>query len=492
MNDLFDGFDGSSEDSRKKIRESKFVNAPGIGADEAAQVVPSSLLVPEGDLPPGIRPQPGRRKSFRKIWTGDPAADATEETVFNGRFIKGRITGFDAARGFALIGMVAVHTLPSWSPQNYEPTLTWILFAGHSAALFAVLAGVSLALISGGKSPHTGRRLRRDRVQIVVRALLILVIGMTINFINIPAFNILQYYGLMFLFAVPFLRLSVRKLLLASFLTAVVGPAAAFFVNANLDYEVIYNATPLDLLVDPFDTFWTLLVGGTYPVVTWMAFVFLGMAVGRMDLSVLRVQIRLGTAGALCAFISSLSADILLNFLGGWDRLLQRTPDLTGSDLLDILDYGPQDNSFMPTSTLWWLTVNAPHADTFFSLTKSAGLALVAICVFLVWSRANPGILLPLMNAGAMTFTLYVAHLIVLSTIDTARFPGLWFAIQISVMLVFAYFWSQAQQRGPVESIISWTTKSAGKAFVPDKAAPGPEPEVPKQKKGSRGGKHHR
>ncbi|MGP5592306.1 DUF418 domain-containing protein [Corynebacterium flavescens] len=492
MNDLFDGFDGSSEDSRKKIRESKFVNAPGIGADEAAQVVPSSLLVPEGDLPPGIRPQPGRRKSFRKIWTGDPAADATEETVFNGRFIKGRITGFDAARGFALIGMVAVHTLPSWSPQNYEPTLTWILFAGHSAALFAVLAGVSLALISGGKSPHTGRRLRRDRVQIVVRALLIFLIGMTINFINIPVFNILQYYGLMFLFAAPFLRLSIRMLLSAAFLTAVAGPFVAFFANANFDYEVIYNASLTDLFFSPIDTFLTLLVGGTYPVLTWMAFVFLGMAVGRMDLSSLKVQIRLGAAGALCALISSLSSDVLLNFLGGWDRLLQKTPGLNGSDLLDILDYGPQDNSFMPTSTLWWLTVNAPHADTFFSLTKSAGLALVAICVFLLWSRTNPGILLPLMSAGAMTFTLYVAHLIVLSVIDTATFPGLWFAIQITVMLAFAYFWSQAQQRGPVESIISWTTKAAGRALVPDKKETVPGTAAARPKGGSSRGKHHR
>ena len=46
----------------------------------------------------------------------------------------------DAARGLALVGLTAVHFLPQSYPDNDRPTLSWLLFAGDSAALFALLA----------------------------------------------------------------------------------------------------------------------------------------------------------------------------------------------------------------------------------------------------------------------------------------------------------------------------------------------------------------
>ena len=59
----------------------------------------------------------------------------------------GRVVAVDAARGLALVGMTAVHFLPDAYPDNDRPTLSWLLFAGDSAALFALLAGVALALV---------------------------------------------------------------------------------------------------------------------------------------------------------------------------------------------------------------------------------------------------------------------------------------------------------------------------------------------------------
>lgn len=443
--------------------ESAARSAKGSPTDPALS---SPHTVPEGDLPPGVHPEPGRRRHFRHIWTGSQETSTTEEVILKNQSDSSRITGLDAARGFALIGMVAIHTLPTWSPQNYQPTLSWNLFAGHAAALFAVLAGVTLALLSGGATPHTGAKLRRDRVHIAVRAVLIVLIGMTINFMDIPAYNILQYYGLMFLLAIPFLRLRIRHLLLAALLTVILGPLAVFFANLALDYQVIYNADLSAVFIAPVETLVTVVFSGTYPAVTWMGFIFLGMALGRMKLSEMKVQVRLGAAGVVTAVIGVVSADTLLNFLGGWDRLLLQTPGLTGAELFDILDYGPPDDSHMPTTTLWWLTVNAPHADTFFSMISSAGLAMVAISAFLLLAQLNHGLLQPLISAGSMTFTLYVAHLILLTAVDTTVFPGLWFALQIIVMLVFAYFWSHAQPRGPMESLISWATKAAGRKLI--------------------------
>lgn len=58
-----------------------------------------------------------------------------------------RLVGVDAARGVALLGMVAVavHVLSGQDADGSE-SLTYQVASGRSAALFAVLAGVGLAL----------------------------------------------------------------------------------------------------------------------------------------------------------------------------------------------------------------------------------------------------------------------------------------------------------------------------------------------------------
>jgi hypothetical protein len=63
----------------------------------------------------------------------------------------------DAARGLALVGMFATHILPLSDARG--ETLTGLLADGRSSALFAVLAGVGVALTSvvPGRRP-TGAR----------------------------------------------------------------------------------------------------------------------------------------------------------------------------------------------------------------------------------------------------------------------------------------------------------------------------------------------
>lgn len=431
-----------------------------------------AVSVTEGDLPPGVRPLPGRRRSHRQIWLGnrdgegpEGAADRkwTEEEVFSYVAPKGRVIGLDAARGFALIGMVAVHTLPSWSPQNYQPTLLWDLFAGHAAALFAVLAGITLAILSGGPRPNIGPELSRSRVQIAVRALVIMTIGMGVNFLDFPAYNILPYYGLMFLAAIPFLGFRIRYLLAMALGSSLVGPVLAYFVNSGLDYQPNFNINLVDPFLDAPVTLLSLFFGGTYPLAEWMPFIFLGMALGRMRLTGIDVQIKLGLAGLILTGFAFFSSDTLLNFFGGWDRLLNATPGMTGADLFDILDYGPPDGEHLPATTLWWLTINAPHAGTSFSIFASAGMAVLAISIFLLAVRVYPVVLGPLMDAGTMTLTMYVSHLLFLAFVDFNAHPGVWFAVQLIAMLVFAYFWRTANTRGPLEAIVSRVVKRVGK-----------------------------
>jgi uncharacterized membrane protein len=67
-----------------------------------------------------------------------------------------RVVGIDVARGLALIGLLATHIFPNADETTGKPTLAQELFAGDSAALFVLLAGTGLALLTGGRTPHRG------------------------------------------------------------------------------------------------------------------------------------------------------------------------------------------------------------------------------------------------------------------------------------------------------------------------------------------------
>ena len=82
----------------------------------------------------------------------------------------GRLVGLDVARCLALLGMVATHVLDERTPAGDLTTAQW-LAGGRASALFAVLAGVSLALMT--REPLRGRPLALRTLGIAVRALLI-------------------------------------------------------------------------------------------------------------------------------------------------------------------------------------------------------------------------------------------------------------------------------------------------------------------------------
>ena len=63
------------------------------------------------------------------------------------------------ARCVALVGMIATHTLSATDAEG-NVTVVQQVAGGRSAALFAVLAGASMALMSGRTEPVTGARRR--------------------------------------------------------------------------------------------------------------------------------------------------------------------------------------------------------------------------------------------------------------------------------------------------------------------------------------------
>src|SRR5699024_6618693 len=82
-----------------------------------------------------------------------------------------RITGVDVARGTALLGMMAVHSFDVLD-EGGAPTTATIVAAGRSAAAFVVIAGISLAFMSGGRQVVRGQERVAVSAGLVVRALM--------------------------------------------------------------------------------------------------------------------------------------------------------------------------------------------------------------------------------------------------------------------------------------------------------------------------------
>ena len=105
--------------------------------------------------------------------------------------------------------MVATHILASRSPAG-EETVAHLVAGGRASALFAVLAGVTLALGSGGRTPFRGRDLGIAAAGLAARAVLVALIGLWLGGLESGLAIILTYYGVLFLLGLPFLALRAR------------------------------------------------------------------------------------------------------------------------------------------------------------------------------------------------------------------------------------------------------------------------------------------
>ncbi|MCQ1988180.1 heparan-alpha-glucosaminide N-acetyltransferase domain-containing protein [Arthrobacter sp. zg-Y844] len=362
----------------------------------------------------------------------------------------------DAARGLALFGMMAIHVLPA-ADEDVEPTLTWLLFAGKAAALFALLAGVTLAFTTRKARTEGGHFLAAARWSLAARAGLVTALGLAIAYVDMDAFIILAYYGAMFLLAVPLLGVSTRTLFIAAAGFALLGPA---LMQGLRDYLPApgYDPTFSTVVTEPGVLASQLLLTGTYPAIPWLAYIAAGLAIGRMSLDRTRVQLVLLGSGAALAAAAWFGSRLLLAG-PGFDRLLASEPYLGSDDLQGILVWGT--DGYLPTSSWWWLSIAAPHSTTPFDLLHTMGVATGVLGAMLLVARFAGKALLLLSAPGRMTLTLYCTHLLFLGTGALADLPEFSLWLQIIAFVIFAVIWQRAGKQGPLEKLVSRGAASA-------------------------------
>ncbi|QZY29988.1 heparan-alpha-glucosaminide N-acetyltransferase domain-containing protein [Nocardioides coralli] len=358
-----------------------------------------------------------------------------------------RLVGLDVARALALLGMVATHVL---APRTPAGDLAWpqAVAGGRAAALFAVLAGVSLALASGRTRPVRGRERWAATTGLAVRAVLIAVLGLALGGLESGIAIILTYYGVLFLLGLPFLGLGARGLAVLAAAWLVAAPVVSHWVRPELP-ERRFGSPSLEQLEQPTLLVSELLLTGYYPVLPWLAYLFAGMALGRSDLGRRKVQAAVAGGGLLLAVTSSWLSGVLVE-----GRL--------GEETLERAAFGLFGNT--PAGEGWeWLLVVSPHSSTPFDLAHTIGTSLLVIAVALLLVGVLPvGWRRPVavwFGAGTMTLTLYSLHVVMKTdAVWPPEEPGsMGYHVLVLGLVgaVFTFFgW-----RGPLEWLVGLPTR---------------------------------
>ena len=352
-----------------------------------------------------------------------------------------RIVGYDLARAGAFFGMLLVNFSVLMGSGSSAPNwLDWVagIIRGRAAATFVVLAGAGLSLLT--KSVY----LRKDRVEInakrstlLKRSLFLLVIGL-FNFVISPISDILHFYAVYIALGACLLTVSNLSLWLLTAATMACRPLVfmAFDFVKSWDLNTFADAG-----------FWNLpgIIGhiffnGCFPVIPWMAFITVGMWLGRQDFSDRALVKKILLAGIVAvAFAESLSrVGIYLSSSAHPGRGLEK--------LLPFFKIASWDP--MPL---------------FMISAMGTALVVIALIMKLADKYGNARWVLPLASVGQTTLTLYVAHIIMgtllLWIIEEFEleppFLGLWASVFFYLAaLLFCQNWLKRFRKGPLEILM--------------------------------------
>lgn len=421
-----------------------------------------------------------------------------------------RLVGVDIARGIAVLGMFVAHTA-SVDGFDWARPDTWLDIAnGRSSILFATLAGVSIALISGRQVPLDGTALLQARMRILIRAVLIFALGGLLEFLGTPVAVILPMYALLFVLSLPFLRWKPWALFVLAGSLAITMPFAQLVLSS-----LIAERAGAGVIVDLFVT-------GVYPGMIWIVFVIVGLAIGRLDLGAVRVRVWLLLVGLVLAVVGygiGAAADAAqppteFGSSGSWSSgspsgspgSSESSGSSSGSEIdieegvpADELDFdglvcdrydstiscypegffgeeggespGLDEPTFMEQvrSALTGLFTARAHSGTTVEVLASGGFALLVIALALLAStpRVLRWILFPVAAVGSMALTAYSGHIVALAILAYTD-PG------SDVLLVFTLTaliacsaWVLLIGRGPLERLLTRVSHRAAHIVTP-------------------------
>ncbi|SOE56676.1 Uncharacterized membrane protein YeiB [Streptomyces sp. OV198] len=378
----------------------------------------------------------------------------------------GRLVGVDLARGLAVFGMYAAHVGPD--PSAGGSTGFFMELAhGRASALFAFLAGFSIVLITGRRTPKTGRAGRQAVAKVVIRALILLVLGTALTLTGTPVEVILAFYGLYFLLVLPLYRLGARPLAVIAVSGALILPQILYVVQQALNPGGGDGGGPGGIWAWPADAdgIVSLLFTGGYPALAWIPFVVAGMAVARLDLASAVVRTRLAITGVSLAVLGYGGSFLALHLVPGAASALRVSGWGEGGS---VMSAWWSDTAGYPTGTTpAWLLAASPHSETTLSVVANTGVAIAVLAACLAATDALPRfrrLAAPVIALGTMSLTAYVFHIVAIRALGIEELPGSPLHVLLGFLVavtVFASLWSRHFARGPLEWLLGRATRIA-------------------------------
>ena len=374
-----------------------------------------------------------------------------------------RLLGLDLFRALAVFGMLVAHVGPAaWTAGvglGHEHWL-WEIFHSRMPLMFAFAAGFSMNLTRRGGAAGSAR------TATLIRAGLLILVGFALTALGTPVVVILSYFGVFFVLSIPLQTLRARPLFVIAAVWGVAGPPLSFWLRTLVDL--------------PGNPFWTVLVAGDYPALTWMPFILMGIAVGRLDLSSTSVRWRIGTVGTVTALVAYGASAITL-VLGARDALIAAvgpTDSLTATQHYARLLH--HETGVTDTSSWLWLITSASHSGSWGDVWGALGVCGMLLALLLPlgdWagrpsdnglSASARGLVRLSAAPGAMVLSVYAAHIVAIWAITTltgysfSPAQPVWILVSFTLaVVVFAGLWLRRHARGPLESLMSGAASAA-------------------------------
>ena len=351
-----------------------------------------------------------------------------------------RIVGYDLARALALLGMLPINFWVLMDISNSDPE--WLvsilgLIQGRAAATFVVLAGVGLSLLSRRASlDNDTTGIKSNRYMLLRRALFLFILGL-LNSVIWPS-DILHFYAIYFAIGTCLLTFS-SLCLWASAIIPVSAFSALMFIS---DFDIRWEWG-----IITYENLWKLsgmirhlFFNGQYPAFPWLAFLIIGMWLGRQDLSdrVLRKKILMSGLGA--AAISECFSETVFQI---------SSSTMHGLDLENLLP---------------WFTIDPWEPMPLFVISAGGtSLGVIILSIILSERCGSARWFSSLVAVGQLSLTLYMAHIvfgaIVLKMMQLFEAEPYLFTLWGSAIfymsgMLFSRQWRKRFKKGPFEWIM--------------------------------------
>ncbi|MDI9309447.1 MAG: DUF418 domain-containing protein [Limnohabitans sp.] len=353
-----------------------------------------------------------------------------------------RITGFDLARAYAILGMFIVNFNFSFGSIMFAPTdsVGWFmsLFTGNSTAIFIICAGMGVSLMSN-KPNLTKEEQSKLKSKVLKRSWFLFGLGLLLY--NWWQGDILHFYGGYMHIAAFILFIPSRFYLSIAIVTLVAHNILLNFIPI----ETGWNFNTFD-----YTDFWSIkgflrnsLYNGWNSIFPWFTYFVIGMWLGKLDWNLKKIKQNIFLTGVA----------------------------LFGS--IQLLRYFAKNDNFPPFLKDYILAEYFPPYLPFILVTIGFALIVIVICIYIGEIFAHNKIIQSLQKTGQMTLTHYVIHLtigvLIFQFIFNKRFTKgniptgkpvgtiyiLAYAIAFFVIsVIFSVIWDKKFKNGPLETLM--------------------------------------